>query len=291
MGQPGQLRVLFVLLLLAASAGCDGGNPTPPPKAKSPTVASFVPGATDLIIGMGAADHLVAVSTYDRQPEVKHLPRAGDYERYDWEQIATLRPDVMVIFTAPERQPPALKERAASLKIRLVNIQTERIDDIYPVLARLGELLAEKAKADDAAKRLRDGLAAIAQKTRGVPPVRTLIVREKTYQEGVVGAANFLDDALRMAGGANVLTDAGWPTIDRERLLTLAPDAIFHLLPDATPQVVEQAKRLWADHPELPAVKNQRVHILTESWVQQPGTHLPDLAKAMAERLHPEVMK
>lgn len=294
MGQPGQLRVLSVLLL-AALVGCKpgggGGTSNQPPKPKPPTVASFVPGATDLIIGMGATDHLVAVSPYDRQPEVSGLPRAGDYERYDWEQIATLRPDVMIIFTAPERQPPALKDRAASLNIQLVNIQTERIDDIYPVLSRLGELLNEKDKADDAAKKLRDGLSNVESKTRGRPPVRTLIVREKTYQEGVVGAANFLDDTLRIAGGVNVMTEVGWPKIDRERLLTLAPDAIFHLLPDAAPQVVEQASRLWADHPQLPAVRGRRVHIFTESWVQQPGTRLPDLAEAMAKRLHPEVVK
>src|SRR5688500_16701495 len=135
MGRPGQFRLLL-LLLMAAAVGCDRDG-APPPKAKSPTVASFVPGATDLIIGMGAADHLVDVSPYARQPVVSGHPRACDYERYDWEHITTLRPEIMIIFTAPERQPPALKERAASLKIQLVNIQTERIDDIYPVLTRL----------------------------------------------------------------------------------------------------------------------------------------------------------
>src|SRR5512133_3272282 len=56
-------------------------------------VASLVPAATEMLVGMGAGDRLVAVSNYESSPVVKDLPRVGDYQSTDWETLARLRPD------------------------------------------------------------------------------------------------------------------------------------------------------------------------------------------------------
>src|SRR4051794_27660677 len=74
-------------------------------------VASLVPAATDMLVGLGARDHLVAVSNFESLAELKGLPRVGDYQTTDWEALARLRPDVMVIQIAPERVPAGLKRR------------------------------------------------------------------------------------------------------------------------------------------------------------------------------------
>jgi ABC-type hemin transport system substrate-binding protein len=107
---------------------------------KPPTVASLVPSATDLLVGMGAGDHLVAISTQDaNRPEISKLPRVGDYQNLDWEQIAEVRPDVMIVFIAPDRVPAALVQRTQSMGIKLVNIRTERLEDIFHTLPLLGD--------------------------------------------------------------------------------------------------------------------------------------------------------
>jgi iron complex transport system substrate-binding protein len=115
--------------------------------------------------------------------------------------------------------------------------------------------------------------------------VRTLIVRDKGAQE-VVGRENFLDDVLQIAGGENVIQASGWPSIDREQLLALKPDAIIQLLPEAPPHVIEEAQRNWAGLPRIPAVASGRLAILTGWHVQQPGLHLGQLAGEFAEVLH-----
>jgi ABC-type Fe3+-hydroxamate transport system substrate-binding protein len=61
-----------------------------------------------MLLGMGAGEHLVAVSNYEAAPEVKDLPRVGDYQTTDWETLARVRPDVMIIQIAPDRLPPGL---------------------------------------------------------------------------------------------------------------------------------------------------------------------------------------
>ena len=101
---------------------------------KSPRIASLVPAATDLVVGMGAIDHLVAVSNQDsvNRPEIRQFPRVGDYQTIDWEKLAELRPDVMIIFMSGSRMPTGVEQRAGDLHIKLVNVKTERLDDIFP---------------------------------------------------------------------------------------------------------------------------------------------------------------
>jgi len=287
MGQPKLLQALPLLAMLVAVA-CDRKSSAPAPPGARPRVASLVPAATDLLIGMGAGDHLVAISNYDpHRDETRALPRVGDYQTFDWEQIAALRPDVMIVFMASDRMPPGLSQRARQLDIRLVNIRTERLSEILNEIGNLGRAVEEDAKATRAVDTLRAQIAAAARQTAGRPKARALIVRDKSA-EGVVGRDSFLNDILEAAGGQNVITASGWPSIDREMLLSLKPEVIIQLLPDASPQVIAEANRVWTALPQIPAVANRRVHILTDWYVQQSGFHVGELAVRFAGLLHPE---
>src|SRR5687767_218730 len=100
-------------LMTAAAGGCEpaGGGDAEREKGTPPTVASLVPAATDLLIGMGAGDHLVAVSNFDTRPDAGHLARVGDYRSTDWEMLARIRPDVMVIQIDESKVPAGMRQR------------------------------------------------------------------------------------------------------------------------------------------------------------------------------------
>jgi iron complex transport system substrate-binding protein len=300
MGQQLWSRSLAILVIGLACAGCERSGQstpaTPPTSAPAttqlarPTVASLVPAATDLILGMGAGEHLVAVSTFDVERDgTRGLPKVGDYQNFDWEQLSVLKPNLMIVFMAPDRMSAALKQRASDLNIELMNIKVDRLDQVYHELNRLGAALDEPAKAAAAEKRLRDQLDAVQKRVAGKPRVRTLIVREVSA-EGAVGRDSFIDDVLQIAGGENVLPASlgAWPTIDRETMVSTNPDAVLHLLPLAPPQAMREAEDLWKQFPDLPAVKNGRVYLLTEWHVQQPGYQIGKLAEIFADKLHPD---
>jgi iron complex transport system substrate-binding protein len=252
-------------------------------------VASLVPAATDLIVAMGAADHLVAVSNWDSdRPEIKQLPRVGDYQTTDWERLAELRPDVMLVFMSIDRMPPGMKERADHLGIRLVNVQTETIADVFNAIDRLGQIMQEPDRASDLAKKIHGQLDAVKQRVAGKEPVPTMLARDEQGYALIAGNT-FADELLTIAGGRNVVGDSErrYPNVDRERVIELAPQAIIQLMPGATPQVIDQARASWAKLPNLPAVKNDRVYILSDWYVLQPGSHIGDIAEQMAKVLHP----
>jgi iron complex transport system substrate-binding protein len=283
-----RFAIWSALALMFAAGACDRKGGAPGRAVERPTVASLVPAATDLIIGMGAENHLVAVSTYDVQrPETAGLPRVGDYQSLDWEQLSAIHPAVMVLFMAPDRMPAGVKQRAGQLGIRLVNVRTESMEDVLRTMADLGDVLEERDRSEVLARQINQQMRETSRRVAGRPRVRTLVVREKT-PEGVVGRGNFIHELLRVAGGENVVQASGWPSIDREMLLSLKPEVVIQLLPGASPQVVEEARRTWDGLGEVPAVKTGRVYILTEWWVLQPGSHVGELAGKFAELLHPQ---
>jgi iron complex transport system substrate-binding protein len=152
------------------------------------------------------------------------------------------------------------------------------LEDIYKAILQLGDAVGEPFRAKETVRQLRKRLDAIAARAP-TSRVRALIVIDDAGR-GVVGRNNYLDDLLRLAGGENVIraTSAAYPSIDPELLVALNPDVIFQLLPGAPPQVRAQAQRFWQSLPQLAAVREGRVHILTEPYVLLPGVRVVDVA-------------
>jgi ABC-type Fe3+-hydroxamate transport system substrate-binding protein len=242
-----------------------------------------------MLLGMGAGDHLVAVSNFETAPQVKDLPRVGDYESTDWETLARLRPDAMIVQIAPDRLPPGLKARADELGIEVVNVRIERLEDVFDNIQRLGAVAGELEKGREATRKMRERLDAVRERCAGRPAISTLIARDQNGRE-VIGPDTFLDDLLKVANATNAAASLAnrYPSIDREKLLSLRPQAVVVLLPDAKPAALEASARFWASVTDLPAVRDRRVYTITAPWAQIPGPRLADLAEQLADDLHPE---
>jgi iron complex transport system substrate-binding protein len=271
---------------VAAALSCERPSSpaaNPPAQAK-PTVASLVPAASDLIDAMGARDQLVAVSNYDADPIVQDLPRVGDYQNADWERLQQLRPGVMVIFQDPARVSEGWKQRAAELNIMLVNVRTETLENIYQEASRLGDLLQQSSKADALVAQMKRQLDEV-HSSSGSKSVRTLVFMGSGV-DGVVGRGNFINDVLEIAGGENVVQTNGWPTMDREQLRALAPDAVIVLLSGVPEHVEAEARRNVMALTELPAVQHGRVFVINEWYAHISGSRVVQLAQKMAAALH-----
>ena len=258
-------------------------------KAARPTIASLSPAATDVVLGMGAGDHLVAVSNFDAaRPEIEGRPRVGDYRTQDWEKLAALRPEKMIIQLHPDRTPAGLRERANGLGIELVNVQIDDLEDVFEAIPTIAAAAGEAGKGEAALRKLREKVDTVRVRVAGRARVRALVVVD-VGGRSVAGPGTFLHDILTAAGGDNAAADLGnaWPTVDREKIAELRPEAVIHLLPQASPQSKAQAEQFWAAMPDVPAVKNGRVHYLTDWFVLLPGYHLGELAEQFAMVLHP----
>ncbi|HEY8751086.1 MAG TPA: ABC transporter substrate-binding protein [Tepidisphaeraceae bacterium] len=281
----------LVALLCVLSCGCgkSGSTGAPPAQNKSPTVASLVPAATDLLVGMGAGDHLVAVSNYDLIPQVSRLPRVGDYQAIDWEKLSVVRPNVLISFYGPGHTPAGFLEKIGQLNIQQINVKLDRLDEIYDGIIKLGAACDERAKAEAELSRLRSAIESVRARFKDQPRVPALITISPSGTD-LVGQNTFFDDILQAAGGENVVGGAHpYLTLDREAISALRPRVILQLLPGRDAQTVAQARAAWNSLSDVPAVRDNRIIIWTEDYIMQPGPHLGEVAEKFAAALHPDV--
>jgi iron complex transport system substrate-binding protein len=291
-GPPAIPHFVAALLLsgLLIPIGCDRKTAPVASTGKHPTVASLSPAATDILIAIGAQDHLVAVSSYDRgKSAISRLPTAGDYLTVDWERLASIKPDLIIMQAYESTAPAGFKQRAAELGIRPVYIHIDKLADISTAAKTIGDAVNEPAKAAAAEQAMRDKLDAVARSVAGEPRVRTLVITDEVGA-GAAGTGTFLDELLTIAGGTNAAASEGhgYPGVDREKVIALKPDVVLHLLPDKPVSTIADVKRYCASMANVPAVRAGRVYILTESSVMQPGLKVGDLAELFAEKLHPQ---
>jgi len=295
MGQPRilGLTALAAAALVAAVIAGRRNAPIAAVAAAEPRVASITPAGTDLLIGMGAGDHLVGVSNFDHDREgTIGKPKIGDYQSIDWERLATLRPQILVVQYAADRIPSGLEQRCADLGIRIINLKLDSLEDIFSQTQMLADAVGEGQKGRAATARLRKQLEGVRASVAARPLVPTVIAMGQSGLD-LAGPGEFLDELLNISGGRNAAagTAKRYPTVDRELLSQMAPDAVIDLIPDGdkTPQVVARAVGFWNSLSDLPAVKNHRVAIVTDWYGQQPGLRVGELAQKFAEILHPEI--
>ena len=256
-------------------------------------IASITPAGTDLLVGIGAGDRVVGVSTFDDDREgLARKMRVGDYQNVNWEKLSACGANVLVLQYAPDRLPAYIQQRCAEMGIRIVNLKLDTIDEICRGMITLGDAVGDSAAGRRAAEELRARLDAVADRVKGLPRVRTLVVtNDESF--ALAGPGEFLDEALRIAGGRNAAESLGkpYPEVDREMIMTLR-HVVIRLVPDGDrkPQVLEQGDRIWASLSDVPAVKNHRVYVVSLWYGEMPGFRIGELARKFAELIHPEIM-
>lgn len=286
--------ILSTIIGLCVLGGC-GDDPEPATRAApdrpSPAIASLSPAATDLLLGMGAGDHLVAVSDYDTDERVVRLPRVGAYQSFDFERLAEVRPDVMIVQKDPASLPPGAKQNAEQLGITFYNAKINRLRDIIDEVGRLATLVGEDPEA------MRRKFTAALDAGRALPAdyyeraaasgprVLVLLNDELSF---AAGRDNYLDDLILNSGGRNAIGEGlvAWPQLDREALLSLEPEAVVLILPDATPAQLAAAEANWNAVADAMNVPWADVTVVTDSYAMIPGWRVVELANLLRDAVN-----
>jgi len=239
---------------------------------------------------------VVGVSSFDRfPPEVATLPKVGALIDPDFERILTLRPSLVVVYGSQDDLVARL-ERASVAAYRYQHAVEDGLADIPRTLRALGRRVGRAAAADDIASGLERDLDEIRARVAGRPRPSTALVfgREPGALRGlyVSGGAGFLHDVLEVAGGHNVFGDVARESLQAsaETMLVRQPDVVIELRTSATTTERLVAERdVWRQLSALPAVRNDRVYILTDPALSIPGPRIADAARSFLAVLHPDI--
>jgi iron complex transport system substrate-binding protein len=257
------------------------------------SIVSMAPSNTEILYAIGAGPQVVGRDEFSDYPaEAKALPSVGgSMGQYSYEQIAALRPDLVLAggINTPE-QVKALEDLGFNV-FYLGNPST--LEEMYANLETVAQLTGHEAEAGALISSLKARVKAVDDKLSGVadkPVVFYEIDASDPNKPYTTGPGTFIDLLIARARGQNLpgLTDA-YPQVSLEQIVLANPAII--LLGDAfygtTPESVA-ARPGWS---EITAVKNNRVLPFDDNLVSRPGPRLVDGFEALAQVIHPELFK
>ena len=285
---------LFVLVILIAFLRLLASPAQPASPAHR--IVSLVPNVTEMLFAVGAGSQVVGVSSYDDFPaETKSLPRVGALLDPDTERIFSLRPDLIIVYGSQTE----LEEQFARTGIRVYPYRHGGIENVLQAIRDVARLTGHAPEGERVVRGMQTQFAAIRERVRGQPRPKTMVVigRDAGELRGVYasGGIGFLHEILDIAGGDDVFADQKREAVQpsNETMIVRGPQVIVELHPGDPPAtaVLQKERAAWNQLASVPAVRNNRVHLLYGGYLLAAGPRLGQAAETLARVLHPEAFK
>jgi iron complex transport system substrate-binding protein len=285
---------LLVALALLLGAGCRSFGPVAPSAGGRPArIISLTPSTTEILYGVGAFDRVVAVSDYcTYPPEVSGRPRVGGWNNPNMEQIASLRPDLVVFSDA---QAQFVKDKVEAAGIRTLSVPSQTLEDAYKSIELIGRATGDEEAAARLGEQVKASVESVRAATERLPRRRVLCVVDRvpgTLRDiYTAGEGSFIAQLIRVAGG-EAITPPGaerWGKIQKEAVVALDPEVVLDLMMHKEGgRFDEDTLAVWRELPTLRAVRDGRVHAVRDETVLHPSQLVGDSARKFAELIHPE---
>ena len=285
------MRAMLLSALLAALAapasraevrGTDDAGHAVVLAAPARRVISLGPHLTELAFAAGGGGALVGAIRYSDHPDAaRALPIVGDAHAIDFERIAQLKPDLVLVWDSGlnERH----KARLRSLGLSLYESEIRKAQGIPDTLRRLGTLLGRADSAEAAARRFETQWQALAERYRGKPPVR---VFWQLWHEPLmtINREHLISEAMRACGGVNVFADLPLltPTVSWEAAVATDPQLIAT---SGRRQDAERDLTPWQRFANVAAVKHRRYASIDGDLIGRMGPRFVDGAAALCEAI------
>ncbi len=262
-------------------------------------IVSLVPSVTETLFAFGLGTQVVGVTDYCTHPPqgVASKTRVSGTKNPNIEQIIALRPDLVVVNVEENRKPDADALRSAGIELFVSFPKTVREG-----LANLHEL-ARATHSEVAARPMLDEFARVLNETErlvaGKPRVRVfcpiwknpyMTINGDTYISNFIetcGGLNIFHERVRQFplaaeyGEAQPLSDEKvgardrrYPRVALAEAAALQPEVI--LLPDEPHLFSENDLPDFEQFPDVPAVRDGRIHIIDGKYVSWCGPRSAD---------------
>jgi iron complex transport system substrate-binding protein len=274
--------IVFAVQLLSAA------SPNPPQR-----IVSLSPNTTEMLYGVGAFGRVVGVSRYCTYPSaVSRLPRVGGWQDSNVEQIAALRPDLVVMTDA---QVPFVADHLAALGLHTLAVPSRTLEDVYVAIGQIGKATGNAAEAASLIAKTRSSLEQLRKETGALAPVTTILCISRTpgtlNDLYVATEGSYLIQLMSIAGGRSLAAPEphGYEKLSKEALLSLDPDVIIDLQHTNGSYLQEHPQEVWQQLPSLSAVKRHHVYTVTDDFAVHASQFIANTGWEFARRLHPEI--
>jgi iron complex transport system substrate-binding protein len=242
-----------------------------------------------MIFEAGGGDRLVGAVDYsDYPPAAREIPRVGSNQKLDLERIASLRPDLILVWFHGNATREL--EQLATLGLPMFHVEPRRIEDVPGALERIGQLLDTRPAADGAAKRFRDRYAALRSRYAGRTQVSVFYqIAESPLL--TINDKQIISDVIRLCGGKNVFGNesALVPQVSTEGVVSADPDVFLAAdLGETNADGVAPMRApghsgfaMWKPFSTMKAVRAGQMWLIPANIISRQGPRILDGAEAV----------
>lgn len=197
-------------------------------------IVALAPHLTDLVVSLDAADRLIAVDRHSDAPQVDiALPRLASHPAIDPERVASLKPDLVLLWG--EGLAAGTLARLEALGLRVFVSQPRTLDDVASSIERIGALIDTASRPNAIAASFRTRAAALTVSHARTPEIPVFV---QLWEVPLItlGSRAVMADAMRRCGVRNVFaaSDAGSQRVSPEAVIAAAPQLILSAVQGST---------------------------------------------------------
>jgi iron complex transport system substrate-binding protein len=213
-------------------------------------IVALSPHLAELVFAAGAGDRLVGVSAYsDYPPAVLGLPVVGDAFLVDQEQLALLKPQLLLAWQSGT--PAHVVDELRGQGYRVEVIPSRGIADVGRALMRIGVLAGTSDIARHAAQQFNESMGALAAKWSNTESVRVFYQISPRPLYTVTGD-HYVSELISMCGGKNVFAEL------RELAPLVSEEAVLQRDPEVLLAAAVAGENAFADWSRWPAMAANR---------------------------------
>jgi len=248
-------------------------------------VISLAPSLTETVFDLGAGNMLVGrTARCNEPPEVLKIQDVGAYLNPDLERVIALRPDLVLCPETGMRK--EVVDRLTELGISTFVDSSKTLNDIIRLLERLGVILGRESEAHTIVQQFQLRRQAVRERVdHAGKPLVLFVVGIRPLV--LAGGRSFIGSLIREAGGVNVAEkgDVPYPKFSMEEVVRRDPDIIIVLNKECRE---DECFNEWRKHPDLRAVKNNKIYQLDADLIARPSARIMDALEQLAAILHPK---
>lgn len=292
------LLLLFVMII-GTLTGCNTkattmkdreGNEFTTPK-KLERIISTAPSNTEVLLGLGLADKLVAVDKYSTDIEGinKDLPTL-DFRNPDAEAIIGLNPDIIIASghnRAGDEDPFKVMKEAGITVVYLPS--SVSFEGIYGDINFLADLTGTKKEG----KKLVDKMKEEVDKVKVIGD--TIKDKKKVYFEigsgsklSSFGSDTFLNEMIQTIGAENIFAnEKSWISPSEESVISANPEVIL-----TNQSFLEEPIKSIATRPGwegIAAVKDNQIFLIDKNSSSRPSQNVIKALNEMAKAVYPDM--
>lgn len=250
-------------------------------------IISLAPSNTEILYALNAQDSLVACTRYcDFPAEAAKKPRIGGWLDIKEELIMKHKPDLLLTSTFVQNK---ITDKYKKLGLNIEAVMPTTLTGVFNSIKKIGKLVAREKEAEALIKNMNKKIIEIKEKSRFAEYTPRLYIEEWHKPPTVSG--NWVPTLAKIARANYSLIRAGHHSkeVSLEEIQKYNPEYIIVSicgLNDNVPKEWITKRKGWEN---LSAVKNNRVFVFYDSYLNRPGPRLTIGLEMLANVLHPEI--